>query len=392
MLNILAELKDMKKKAKVKTDNRFWKELTIPVALNDSLNSLTMDELHAIRKHLNIKKASGLKKAGLIDLFQEKIPALLENVIMTFDKEQWELIQKIIKNGGHLKAPNLEEYQIKHFRACGFIFTGTVSGEKVLVIPTDLIEPLSSLKDSSKVKSIVTRNSEWIKLTHGLLYYYGTLSVPELIELLEKYTTDPFDSLEYLSIINQASTFYHEVRIDGHGFSNVRVFDPEKVKKEHSNRKSLDYYPFTKDQLLKAGEPGYVERNDSYQQFVSFLVQNYNINRNDADSIVEECVFAIKLGESPNDILKYLQSILEIDNLDTLQGFMGKVVHLMNNTREWFLKGYSPVELSQDINKGILPLATSNDNVIDFNSQRKVGRNDPCPCGSGKKFKKCCGR
>ena len=22
----------------------------------------------------------------------------------------------------------------------------------------------------------------------------------------------------------------------------------------------------------------------------------------------------------------------------------------------------------------------------------RVGRNDPCPCGSGKKFKKCCGR
>jgi preprotein translocase subunit SecA len=22
----------------------------------------------------------------------------------------------------------------------------------------------------------------------------------------------------------------------------------------------------------------------------------------------------------------------------------------------------------------------------------KVGRNDPCPCGSGRKFKKCCGR
>ncbi|MBF0383979.1 MAG: SEC-C domain-containing protein [Magnetococcales bacterium] len=23
-------------------------------------------------------------------------------------------------------------------------------------------------------------------------------------------------------------------------------------------------------------------------------------------------------------------------------------------------------------------------------SPKKVGRNDPCPCGSGKKFKKCC--
>lgn len=24
-------------------------------------------------------------------------------------------------------------------------------------------------------------------------------------------------------------------------------------------------------------------------------------------------------------------------------------------------------------------------------SAPKTGRNDPCPCGSGKKFKKCCG-
>lgn len=23
---------------------------------------------------------------------------------------------------------------------------------------------------------------------------------------------------------------------------------------------------------------------------------------------------------------------------------------------------------------------------------KKVGRNDPCPCGSGKKYKQCCGR
>ncbi len=27
----------------------------------------------------------------------------------------------------------------------------------------------------------------------------------------------------------------------------------------------------------------------------------------------------------------------------------------------------------------------------DFGKNQKVGRNDPCPCGSGKKFKKCHG-
>jgi preprotein translocase subunit SecA len=26
------------------------------------------------------------------------------------------------------------------------------------------------------------------------------------------------------------------------------------------------------------------------------------------------------------------------------------------------------------------------------NVSPKIGRNEPCPCGSGKKYKKCCGR
>ena len=37
------------------------------------------------------------------------------------------------------------------------------------------------------------------------------------------------------------------------------------------------------------------------------------------------------------------------------------------------------------------------DGVIESNEpyrreEPKIGRNDPCPCGSGKKYKKCCGK
>ena len=31
-----------------------------------------------------------------------------------------------------------------------------------------------------------------------------------------------------------------------------------------------------------------------------------------------------------------------------------------------------------------------NESDVAFNPYRDVGRNDPCPCGSGKKYKKCC--
>jgi hypothetical protein len=50
------------------------------------------------------------------------------------------------------------------------------------------------------------------------------------------------------------------------------------------------------------------------------------------------------------------------------------------------LEGKRPVELLEG--GRLLP-----EKVETFRREEpKVGRNDPCPCGSGKKFKKCCGR
>ena len=43
---------------------------------------------------------------------------------------------------------------------------------------------------------------------------------------------------------------------------------------------------------------------------------------------------------------------------------------------------------SDDENKPQRPAPT----VTIHRQQPKVGRNDPCPCGSGKKFKNCCGK
>ncbi|MDD4159680.1 MAG: SEC-C metal-binding domain-containing protein, partial [Synergistaceae bacterium] len=40
-------------------------------------------------------------------------------------------------------------------------------------------------------------------------------------------------------------------------------------------------------------------------------------------------------------------------------------------------------------NPGTLATAQKTQPILNLN---KVGRNDPCPCGSGKKYKQCCGR
>lgn len=43
----------------------------------------------------------------------------------------------------------------------------------------------------------------------------------------------------------------------------------------------------------------------------------------------------------------------------------------------------APAKISQNI-------STAQKTVV--NSSKKIGRNDPCPCGSGLKYKNCCGK
>ena len=51
-------------------------------------------------------------------------------------------------------------------------------------------------------------------------------------------------------------------------------------------------------------------------------------------------------------------------------------------------------ELRQGIFGSNIPVSwkTSMLSDLDRIEQKKPGRNDPCPCGSGKKYKRCCGR
>lgn len=70
------------------------------------------------------------------------------------------------------------------------------------------------------------------------------------------------------------------------------------------------------------------------------------------------------------------RSSTHAENIDALIQKISQRIHLSNGAEESEAKKQPEIELPKPIKRN-LP---------------KVGRNDPCPCGSGKKFKKCCGK
>jgi hypothetical protein len=392
MTKAIVGLKELQREQAEKQDKKHWSKLDVPFSLQEGLSKYTKYELDEIRKSLQIKGASSLKKAELIALLDEKIPAMLKEICSLLDEEGFSLLTNMAVNGGYIIAPKLERHQIEYFRASGLIYTGIFKGKKILSVPAELIEPLKFLEKNVEVKSITSRNTEWIKLTSGLLYYYGALSIWEIVEFLESYTQEKLDIHAYLEVMYNGDPINKGISVNEDGFSNIRVVDPSRVKQEHQMRKSVPFFPFTKEQLLKAGEPGFVDRNSSYVQLVDYITKNYKINRVEADSIVEECVYATRIVESPNPIMQYLAERFEFESLEEVKALMDKLVYLMNNTRKWSLKGHTSTELGNQKRKSLLPLPQTMSNQSHNKSDEKIGRNEPCPCGSNKKYKKCCGR
>jgi hypothetical protein len=391
MVNALAVLKQSEMDLEKKNNNKYWAELTLPFTLHDGLSKYTKAELDEIRKYLDIKRASSLRKPELILRIQEALPLLLEELCLNLDEERFNLLSNMARNGGYINAPKLEHEQISYLRATGVVYVGKYNGKKVLALPTELIDTILSLTKVDRIQEIIKRNTEWIKLSHGLLYYYGTLDINNLIDLLEKYTEKPLLLREYLIVMHDANTYRMEHTVGVEGYSNRRVFDPKKVKQEHRMRDGVSYYPFTKQKLLTAGESGFVDRNECYLKMVQFILGKYEIDKAEADSIVEECVYAIRIGHAPNEIFEYLGTRLEFKSMESVQAMMAQVIHVMNHTRQWFLKGYAPIELGEQEKPFLQSTPTASDKKL-IHTGKKIGRNKPCTCGSGKKYKKCCGR
>ena len=80
----------------------------------------------------------------------------------------------------------------------------------------------------------------------------------------------------------------------------------------------------------------------------------------------------------------------------TMEGFdlfENLLDNIDRNTAEFLLKANieQNVERKQVI-KGVANDGKEKVKQTPKKAEKKIGRNDPCPCGSGKKYKNCCGK
>ncbi len=374
---------------KSKEKDLFRYVLEVPLTLKKAINTLTKNEMTSIRKKLNLKGLSTLNKDELSKRLVEFIPKKIEGILNTFDKERYNLLKKIIMNNGYIKATDtdIDISKIYYLRSYGLIFSGLLNGEKILAMPIELIETFKT-HDTLEYRRIVDRNTLWIELVTGMLFYYGYMNVELIIEKIQEYTKTECDIVQLLLVLNEAINYHGRIERTRFGFKNILIIDENRIIEEQNLRADIPYYPFKKEELLNASKEDFVYKTPQTAKFSQYIMSLYDIDDEEMDEILRLIYFIINKDFTLKDMIEEMQTIFEIDTIEDLQ-IMGQILmDINNNTRMWILKGFTPEEVSNYNDN----LKVDNTNIIDIKTKKKIGPNDLCPCGSGKKYKKCCGK
>ena len=104
-----------------------------------------------------------------------------------------------------------------------------------------------------------------------------------------------------------------------------------------------------------------------------------------ADYVIEQ-LLDVQMGSArPTEIIEVASELGVFETTDDAEGVLGRIMAMVNALPDWWNNGWS-LDAIQERATGRKVFRNPDGTPM------KVGRNDPCPCGSGKKYKRCHGR
>ena len=413
--------------------------------LREYLTEYTKEELLDQARSFEIRKCSGLRKADLIDRIVDTFCSeeMLRSRLACLTKEQMDLFRKacifptVVSVNEVVDAMQLYRYWIGYFeeptdRFCVF---------------EDVAVAFSKVDDES-FRRKQCRKGWMVKCIHFFIQYYGIApieviyemyrqkmkcSIDEMIEMLWEMPVDIVESCLFtmdrigMKGWPKENPLYSEKGI----FVHLQLFEDEEFDYLLRQQKDKDFYIPSAQQIDEICRIGYEASSSEYKKLESFFIKKLRLPYEQAVTWCLQVWANSYEGESP---LKIINKMTEA-NIEFEEKMINELLELVmaahNNTRMKENRGYKPSEMARkmpiDKMPTIVPASSKAAAIlmdaapqlqamgvpVDLNGntdvihttmfprglseepirvEKKIYPNDPCPCGSGKKYKKCCGK
>ena len=352
--------------------------------LRDILQLKTVAELRSLAGLHGVRRIYQMRKDGLVTAIFDAmlVQDRMENILFLLDSASWRRLLKIAECGSseiHGSSVNYDTVLLELCYLQAFLQDGVVTyvmPDEVRSAVLDLIEGgFQARKERSDLihaYAMAAINLYGVVAKDDLLKIFSMQNRPALNE-------EELDLVLLRQIARECGYVLLGTEIASEAFSYNQYRDIPDLLARVGNKPR--YIP-TKTEFLKYADPDYYEPTAYTQELEQHLRTSCHLDTQRLSELMIELHYAIVLEAPMQRLLDLFVEYgveLSAGELHTISKLL---VELSNHTRLWSNNGHTPSELA-----GRPPVVGRADH-----KSKKIGRNDPCPCGSGKKYKRCCGR
>lgn len=222
------------------------------------------------------------------------------------------------------------------------------------------------------------------------------------------------------------------IRLDDFYIENIFLHNKNAADNLRRAQADKDFYIPRSDEVEEYFRTGALLSKKPYQDMRNFLIKDMKMDSEEAGDLLIDLWDKITMEDDPHGVMQWFWDQFEFENDAQVNKVVSIYMPLTNGTNLLVNRGYAPGEMPRPILKpGQMPtIVPGSSNAakmlseampelqkmgfgVDLDSnattvpvltmpngmngpvqagQKKIYPNDPCPCGSGKKYKKCCGR
>ncbi|MDS0524579.1 SEC-C metal-binding domain-containing protein [Clostridium sp. SHJSY1] len=340
----------------------------------------TKQKLIEIAKRIEIRGYSKLGKESLVMLISDNIKANLPSLLGDLTYKEIKFLQALCNEDINEYKFNIEELNlIGGLNSLGILAKLSIDNNLNLVIAKEAKEPLKEIFSNQEYMESLKERSKGIAYIDGLMIHYGMVDGSELYRLISESNSSFLNKADLDFYLNYIFRSY-EAFPDANAIIHPFVLDPKNIFAEINVRQNITYSYENSDYFIALGEGLKLSFSKEAKILREILLKN-NIEEKKVDLLIIELIFYIKNEIGTLSIVNLLEDRGVVFNDETKESneLVAAVAELYNTTAIWTLKGLTPIEL-EERGKTVVY------------KEKKTGRNEPCPCGSGKKYKKCCGK
>lgn len=359
-------------------------------ALVTLLQSNTKDVMMGIAEKQNVKVYKSHTKQKMADSMKEP---LLENIPYLFsfmDENSQATLEKVLyfKKGETNFGP-LDAKTLTALAEYGYLYVYEEDDTFEPYLANEVKEAVQTLSENETYKEFAEKHQEFASYVSALLHLYGLYTTERFVKVWNSHHSEELTEEEAADIITRLNEWNFQYTFKNDLVESI-LFDVEAIDREGLKRNlNVAYYEPTKEDIR------YYDNHWLDADSLQYLNMKNYVAGKDLDefrknsvlySIVEAAVIG-KTGEKLyQDMTKNGFSFADKPDVDT---FISLFNELRKNSRTWHSHGFTVPELNAS---NVVRPTNSTARKQQPITVHKVGRNDPCPCGSGKKFKKCHGK